>query len=98
MKTSDKENPVPSGEASLSADTIDPDGSANRVSAMGTGAHQLIEEAEARGIPIHDFPDEINLLLRLDLCSAIPEEIDNLISEILAWLQELTNHRETEPR
>jgi len=56
-------------------------------------AKQLIEQAEARGVSLGEYPNLTNLLYRLEIYNSIPEEIGELISLILEWVQEINGAR-----
>ncbi len=80
-----------------------------RVAASGQGflAAEIIRRAREAGVPIHQDPDLVELLGKLDVGDAIPPELYLVVAEILAYLYRLnrdvshtrTSHMsaETEP-
>jgi type III secretion system FlhB-like substrate exporter len=50
---------------------------------------QLIEEAEAQGTSLNDYPDLTNLLYRLEIYNSIPKDVIDLLSCILDWVREI---------
>lgn len=64
---------------------------APRVVAKGEGvtAEALIALAQEAGIYIHRSPELVDLLMRVDLDSYIPEELYVAVAELLAWLWEV---------
>jgi flagellar biosynthesis protein len=62
--------------------------SAPLVTARGRGemARLIIEEAKKAGVPIHEDPDLVEALVRLDLDEAIPPELYQAVAEILFFL------------
>lgn len=67
------------------------DGQPARVIAKGYGdlAEQVIAEARRHGIYVHDSPELVGLLMRLDLDQRVPEKLYEVIAELLAWVAEL---------
>jgi flagellar biosynthesis protein len=67
-----------------------------RVLAKGYGelAEQIIAAARNEGIPIHDAPELVGLLLQVDLDQRIPPELYRVVAEILVWLEEVANNAE----
>lgn len=61
---------------------------APRVTASGRGkvAERIIEIAREHGIYIHNDPDLIEVLSRLDLNEEIPPELYVVIAELLAFV------------
>jgi type III secretion system FlhB-like substrate exporter len=80
---------LPSG-SDMQADS---DMAPNQLQTQTEFAKQLIEDAEARGILLNDYPDLTNLLYRLEICNSIPEEIGELVSLILEWVREINGAR-----
>lgn len=69
-----------------------------RVVAKGYGelAEQIIAEARAHGIFVHDAPELVDLLMRLDLDERIPPRLYDVIAELLAWVAEMDAAGEAE--
>ncbi len=61
---------------------------APKVSAKGSGliAEKILQLAKKHGIPIHEDPEMVNLLSRLDIEEEIPPELYVAIAEILAFI------------
>ncbi len=61
---------------------------APRISAKGSGliAEKILQLAKKHGIPIHEDPEMVNLLSRLDIEEEIPPELYVAIAEILAFI------------
>ncbi len=61
---------------------------APRVVAGGRGlvAERILELARACNIPIHEDPDLVEVLSRLDLMTEIPPETYLLVAEVLAFI------------
>lgn len=66
---------------------------APRVVAKGKGsiADKIIELAEQNNIPIHEDPDLIEVLSKLDLGQEIPPELYKLIAEVLVYVYRSNN-------
>ncbi|KPL07147.1 hypothetical protein AMJ86_05630 [bacterium SM23_57] len=64
----------------------------------GGFARQVIKTAESKGIQIRSFPDLTNMLFRLELDDTIPQEISDIVGELLTWVLELNNIWELERR
>jgi len=62
--------------------------SAPRVVASGRGliADRILELARACNVPIHEDPDLVEVLARLDLYEEIPPETYLLVAEVLAFI------------
>ncbi|PDO11221.1 MAG: hypothetical protein BLM47_03240 [Candidatus Reconcilbacillus cellulovorans] len=58
------------------------------VVAKGRGrvAEALIAKAREHGVPIHEDPSLVELLIRLDVDQAIPPELYALVAEVLAFV------------
>lgn len=71
---------------------------APRVIAKGYGelAEQVIAEARRHGLQIHDAPQLIGLLMRVDLDERIPPALYRVIGELLAWVHGLEVMSENE--
>ncbi len=72
---------------------------APRVIAKGTGllADRIIEIAQEHGIHIYHDPDLVTVLAKLNLDTAIPEELYRAVAEVLAFVYRL-NQRAPVPR
>lgn len=64
---------------------------ASRVLAKGYGdiAIQVIEAARSHDIYVHESPELVALLMRLDLDERVPPRLYEVVAELLAWLAEL---------
>lgn len=64
---------------------------APRVVARGYGelAERIIAEAQRQHIYVHDAPELVALLMRLDLDEQIPRQLYQVIAELLVWIREL---------
>ncbi|HOZ45065.1 MAG TPA: EscU/YscU/HrcU family type III secretion system export apparatus switch protein [Candidatus Hydrogenedentes bacterium] len=67
---------------------------APRVVAKGAGllAEQIIAIAREHGIHVHEDPDLVAVLAKLDLDTYIPEELYRAVAEVLAFVYRV-NHR-----
>lgn len=61
---------------------------APRLVAKGAGkiAEKIIEAAKAAGVPIHEDPDLLALLMTLNIDEIIPPEMYVAVAEILAFI------------
>ena len=61
---------------------------APRLVAKGAGkiAEKIIEAAKAAGVPIHDDPDLLALLMTLNIDEVIPPEMYVAVAEVLAFI------------
>lgn len=68
-----------------------PDDYAPRIVAKGRGAvaEAIIERARASGVYVHESPELVSLLMRVDLDSHIPPQLYMVIAELLVWLYQL---------
>jgi flagellar biosynthesis protein len=68
------------------------------VNAKGTGitAENIIQEALKHEIPIQEDKALVELLMELELNETIPEELYELIAEILAYIYNLHNEEKKE--
>ncbi len=66
---------------------------APRVTAQGQGliAEQIIRLAQENEIHIHESPELVEVLLRLELGDEIPESLYRAIAEIIAFTYKLKN-------
>lgn len=80
-----------SGPRNAMAPRGDADRYASSVLAKGYGdlATQVIAAARSHGIHVHESPELVALLMRLDLDERIPPRLYDVVAEILAWLGEL---------
>lgn len=64
---------------------------APRLVAKGYGevAERIIAEAQRHGVPVHDSPELVGLLMRLDLDERIPPQLYRVVAELLAWVGRL---------
>lgn len=62
--------------------------SAPRVVAKGKGiiAEKILEIAEANGIPVHEDPELIEALARLEIRQEIPAELYQVMAEVLTFI------------
>ncbi len=61
---------------------------APRLIAKGTGeiAKKIIEAAKEAGVPIHEDPDLLSLLMTLNINEIIPAEMYIAVAEVLAFI------------
>jgi flagellar biosynthesis protein len=66
---------------------------APKIVAKGKGsiAEKIIELARENNIPIHEDPDIIEILSKLDLGQEIPPELYKLIAEVLVYVYRSNN-------
>ncbi len=64
---------------------------APRVIAKGSGyvAERILELAQEHDLPIHEDPDLVALLAKLDVGSEIPEALYRAIAEVLAFVYQV---------
>jgi flagellar biosynthesis protein len=64
---------------------------APRLVAKGYGevAERIIAEARRHGVPIHDSPELVGLLMQVDLDARIPPQLYQVVGELLAWAARL---------
>lgn len=69
---------------------------APRVTAKGQGfvAERIVEIAKEHGVQIHEDPDLVTLLSKLDVAREIPENLYKAVAEVLAFVYRL-NQRMT---
>lgn len=65
--------------------------SAPRVVAKGAGviAERIIEVAREHGIHVHEDPDMVAILAKLDVDTLIPEGLYKAVAEVLAFVYKL---------
>ncbi len=68
---------------------------APRVVAKGSGtlAREILRRAGEAGVYVHQSPELVSLLMRVDLDEHIPPELYMAISELLAWLYRADKQR-----
>jgi len=52
----------------------------------GTVAHNIIDQAREHGIYIHESPELVEMLMKVDLDAEIPPALYAVVAELLAWL------------
>ena len=69
--------------------------SAPQITATGKGviAEKIIEIAKEYNIPIHEDPELVSLLAKLNLGELIPSSTYQVVAEILAWVYSLNKQR-----
>ncbi|MBI4532261.1 MAG: EscU/YscU/HrcU family type III secretion system export apparatus switch protein [Candidatus Latescibacteria bacterium] len=67
---------------------------APKVVAKGRGliAERIITIAEEYGIPIHEDPSLVEVLVKLDMGMEIPPELYRVVAEILAFVYRMDQH------
>jgi len=67
--------------------------SAPQVIAKGSGlvAERILEIARQEGIHVHNDPDLVNVLSKLDIETAIPEDLFVAVAEVLAFVYRLND-------
>ncbi|HDQ26471.1 MAG TPA: hypothetical protein ENN43_06990 [bacterium] len=67
--------------------------SAPKITAKGKGsvAEKIIDLARQNNIPLHEDPDLIEVLSKLDLGQEIPAEMYKLIAEVLVYVYRTNN-------
>ncbi len=83
--------PMPDKHLAAAAIRYMPDDYAPRIVAKGRGAvaEAIIERARASGVYVHESPELVALLMRVDLDSHIPPQLYMVIAELLVWLYRL---------
>ena len=73
---------------------------APRVLARGYGelAERIIAEAQRRDIFVHDAPELVALLMRLDVDERIPSALYQVIAELLVWVRDLDERESSRSR
>lgn len=71
--------------------------SAPKITAKGKGAvaDKIIELARKNNIPMHEDPDMIEVLSKLDLGQEIPADLYKLIAEVLVYVYRANNKVKT---
>jgi len=64
---------------------------APRIVAKGSGkiAERIIEAAREAGVPVHENPDLLALLMQLDIDDMIPPELYIAVAEVFAFIYRL---------
>ena len=70
---------------------------APRLVAKGTGlvARRIIELAQEHGVHVHEDPDLVGVLSKLDLDTQIPEGLFRAVAEVLAFVYRLNQRMPT---
>ena len=73
-----------------------PGETAPQVVAKGRGliAEAIIARARESGVYVHESPELVALLMKVDLDRYIPPELYLAVAELLAWLYRLENGKE----
>ncbi|MFC1551461.1 EscU/YscU/HrcU family type III secretion system export apparatus switch protein [Candidatus Latescibacterota bacterium] len=58
---------------------------------MGDIAEKIIAAAENAGVPVHEDPDLLALLMTLDIQETIPQEMYLAVAEVLAFIYKMNN-------
>jgi flagellar biosynthesis protein len=58
---------------------------------MGQIAEKIIAAAENAGVPVHEDPDLLALLMTLDIQETIPPEMYLAVAEVLAFIYKMNN-------
>ena len=58
---------------------------------MGSIAEKIIADAENAGVPVHEDPDLLALLMTLDIQDTIPPEMYLAVAEVLAFIYKMNN-------
>ena len=68
---------------------------APRVTAKGAGllAERIVSLAREHGVPVHEDPDLVTLLSKLDVNAEIPEDLYKAVAEVLAFIYRLNKRR-----
>jgi flagellar biosynthesis protein len=88
------ENNMPTQKKSALAVRYDKDkDSAPKITAKGKGnvAEKILQLAKDNGIPVHEDPDLLEVLSKLDLGQEIPPELYKLIAEVLVFVYRSNN-------
>jgi len=66
---------------------------APRLTAKGMGriADKIIEAAREAGVPLHEDPDLLSLLMTLNIGEVIPPEMYIAVAEVLAFIYRVNN-------
>ena len=71
---------------------------APRVTATGSGAtaQRIIDIAREHGVPLHEDPDLLTLLSKLELGDEIPRALYVTVAHVIAWAYALTGRQPDE--
>jgi len=58
---------------------------------LGNVAEKIIEAAIKTGIPIHEDPDLVKLLMSLNIDEVIPVELYEVVAEVFAFIYRMNN-------
>ena len=66
-----------------------------RVTAKGTGAvaERIIDLARENGVPVHNDPDLVEVLSKLEIDEDIPKEVYVVVAELLAFIYSMNGKR-----
>ena len=66
-----------------------------KVVAKGSGstAERIIALAEEHGVPVHDDPDLVEILSKLDINEEIPSSLYVAVAELLAFVYSLNSEK-----
>jgi flagellar biosynthesis protein len=72
---------------------------APQVVAKGNGliAEAIIARAREAGVYVHESPEMVNLLMRVDLDQHIPPQLYVAVAQLLAWLYRVEHGIESTP-
>jgi flagellar biosynthesis protein len=72
---------------------------APKLVAKGSGkiAERIITAAQEAGVPIHEDPDLLALLMALNIGEMIPPELYTAVAEVLAFIYRMNNKNTTPP-
>ncbi|MCE5387843.1 MAG: EscU/YscU/HrcU family type III secretion system export apparatus switch protein [Acidithiobacillus sp.] len=70
---------------------------APKILAKGQGlvAEQIIARARAAGVYVHNSKELVGLLMQLDLDQEIPPKLYQAVAELLAWIYQLENSKDS---
>ena len=71
---------------------------APRITATGSGtaAQRIIDIAREHGVPLHEDPDLLTLLAKLELGDEIPRALYVTVAHVIAWAYVLTGKQPDE--
>lgn len=61
----------------------------------GTVAEHIIARANEHGLPVHQSPELVTLLMQVDLDAHIPPALYKAVAQVLAWLYALEHSEAT---
>lgn len=62
----------------------------------GAVADSIIRVAREHGVFVHQSPELVALLMRLDIDEKIPEDMYAVIAELLSWIYSIDAHQHSE--